>query len=83
MKGSTHRVHAALVKRALKAGEALAFSPVDVLGRKRLSHTIDYRRGRYVVTTAEGAEVGSFATFARADHEGRFATAEMHAVDRW
>ncbi len=78
----THkRVRANHVKRTLKAGEALAFSPVDVLGRKRLSHTIAYRRGRYVVTTADGREVGAFATLARADKAGAAATAEGHSID--
>ena len=71
------------VKRQLRAGHELVFSPVDVLGRKRLSHMIAFRRGRYVVTAADGHEVGTFATFARADHEGRIATAEAHAIDRW
>lgn len=77
---TTLRHAAACVKRSLKAGDELAFSPVDVLGRKRLSHTIAYRRGRYHVTLADGSPLGSFATLARADHEGQVATAEDHAI---
>ena len=80
---STARAAVARLKRQLKAGEEMAFSPVDVLGRKRLSHTIAFRCGRYVVTAADGQEVGTFATFAQADHEGRISTAEAHAIDRW
>lgn len=68
------RAVAARVKLALKAGEELAFSPVDVLDRKRLSHTIAYRLGRYHVTLADGSFLGTFATLARAGHEGRVAT---------
>ena len=47
------------------------------------AETIAFRPGRYVITAADGYEVGAFVTFAWAEHEDRIATAEARAIDRW
>lgn len=62
----TRRQRQREVKRQLRAGHELAFSPVDVLGNKTLSHTIRRTSKGYVVTTANGVELGPFHTFAAA-----------------
>ncbi len=66
----TRRQRQREVKRQLRAGHELAFSPVAFSGEKHLSHTIRHERGRYWTRTAEGDDLGPFFTFAAADRAG-------------
>ena len=63
----TRRQRQREVKRQLRAGYELAFSPVDVLGNKTLSHTIRRTPKGYIATMADGVELGPFHTFAAAE----------------
>ncbi|WP_237482622.1 hypothetical protein [Lichenibacterium dinghuense] len=70
MKDALHRVEHRRLKRSLRAGDELAFSPVTFSGDRVLSHTIRFERGRYRVRDADGADLGAFATFAAASRAG-------------
>lgn len=62
MTDDLHRVERRRLKRLLRAGDELAFSPVMVSGNPVLSHTIRFDRGRYRVRDADGPDLGPFAT---------------------
>ena len=70
MTDALHRVERHRLKRSLRAGDELGFSPVDEAGGRALSHTIRFARGRYRVTGADGADLGAYATFAAASRAG-------------
>ena len=65
-----HRVARRRLKRSLRAGDELAFSPVCVSGERVFSHTIRFERGRYRVHGADGTDLGAFATLAAAERAG-------------
>ena len=70
MTAHLHRVERRRLKRSLRAGDELAFSPVHFSGDKVLSHTIHFERGRYRVRDADGSDLGTFATFGAASRAG-------------